>query len=276
MENTAGPTILKSPDLGQTAAQISKNPQGWFRRNLMMVIVGVVVLVVVIFGAVSYFSPSGVKNINILQPQVNEMTSATLSLMPEKQTYKKGENIVIDVKLFTGGQMTDSSDLVVKYDPAYLQPQVENFVSVGQIYSEYPPAQVDEKNGLIGISGITIPGSASFSGVGNFARLNFIALKEGQTEVTIDYMPNSTADSNVVLAGSATDVLGFVENTKITISANAAADQEMLPQSCGSFTQYCQDSSGKVGTQVCNAGTMVNGVCGYSSKLTSSCEACKI
>lgn len=276
MQNTASPTILKSPDIQQTASQISKNPQGWFKRNMLMAIVILVVLGVALFGAFSYFSPEGMRSIGVLQPSVNEMTSASLSLIPERSSYKRGETVVVDVKLFTGGQMTDSADLVVKFDPAYLEPQVEGFVSVGQVYSEYPPAQIDAKAGLIGLSGITIPNSQGFSGVGNFARLNFVALKEGKTQISIDHTEGSTADSNVVLTSSATDILGFADSTEIIISATDVAENKALPNSCGSFTQYCQDATGKVGTQVCNAGTISNGTCGYNYQITNSCEVCKI
>ncbi len=72
-------------------------------------------------------------------------------------------------------------------------------------------------------------------------------------------------------------MLGEIDNAKINISSTGTpGTQESTGQSCGSFTQYCQDVSGKVGTQVCNAGTMNNGMCGYDPKVTTSCEACKI
>lgn len=279
MENTAGPTIFKSPNIEQTASQISKNPHGWFKSNLVKVVIGVLVIAVLaeaLFGVSSLFSPAGSRNLNILQPKVNEMSEAKLSLLPKQTAFKKSETVVIDVKLYSGGYTTDSTDLVVKYDPEFLEPQGENFAQVGQIYSEYPAVQVDEKKGLVGISGITIPGNNGFSGVGAFARLNFKARKDGQTQVTIDFEPGKTSDSNVVLSGSAKDILGAVENADIIISDSAAPPSSTSAQKCDSFSQYCQDASGRVGTQVCKAGTIKDGTCSYEAKLTVSCEECKL
>lgn len=279
MDNAAGPTTFKAPDLQSSVSQIPKNYKGWFKSNLAKTVIAVLVIGVlaeVIFGGFSLFAPSVARNLNPLQPAVNEMTSARLSLIPEKLVYKNGETVVVEVKLFTGGYNTDSTDLVVKYDPSFLKPDGKNFAAAGKIYSEYPAVQVDEKNGLIGISGITTPGSGSFLGVGDFAKLNFIAIKNGQTQVSIDYNPDSTADSNVVLSGSAKDILGVVDNAAINISDTASDNANSLPESCGSFTQYCQISPGTVGTQVCNAGTIKESSCGYDPRLTASCEECKI
>lgn len=270
MENTAGPSTFK---------EASKNPGNWFRSNLVKIVIGVLVIAVlveVLFGTYTLFSPSSSKNFSLLPQSVNEMRSAQFSLVANKSSYKKGEIVEIDVRLFTGGYTTDSSDLVVKYDPAYLSASGEDFAVNGEIYSEYPAVQVDGQNGLIGISGITLPGQNSFSGTGSFAKLNFKALKDGQTAVTVDYQPASTADSNVVLSGSTQDILGAVVNADITISDSAPVEAASNVQSCESFTQGCQDNTGKSGRQVCTAGAITDGSCGYDPKLTISCEVCKI
>lgn len=278
MENTAGSTTFKTPDIGANASEISKNPGGWFKKNLVKIIIALLVigvLVEIVFGGMSLFAPSSSRNLNPLQSRVNEMSPARLSLIPDKTAYKKGEAVSIDVKLYTGGYTTASTDLSVKYDPAFLKPQGANFTSVGQIYPDYPPAQVDEKNGLIGISGIPMDSGQSFSGVGLFAKLNFTALKDGQTEVTIDYQPDQTGDSNVVLTSSSKDILGIVDNARIIISPDGGSDSGPAGQSCGSFTQYCQTDTGANGTQVCDSGIMKDGVCGYDPGLTTGCEVCK-
>lgn len=280
MENTAGPTILTTAtsNVTNSASQISKNPGNWFKNNLVRIVIVVLVIGVlaeVFFGAYTLFSPSSSNKLSILPQKVSEMRSSQLSLVPDKKNYKTGETVTVDVKLFTGGYTTDSTDLVVKYDPAFLQAPSNNFAEVGQIYSEYPAVQVDAKNGMVGISGITLPGKSGFSGVGTFAKLNFKALKDGQTQLSIDYQPDSTADSNVVLAGSTKDVLGSVQNVDINISANPGNNSVAQGQSCDSFVQSCQDSNGKGGTQVCKSGMVKDGSCGYDPELTTTCEICK-
>jgi hypothetical protein len=163
----------------------------------------------------------------------------------------------------------------VKFDPAFLQPAKE-FAKPGSIYSEYPAVQADNVQGLIGISGITLPGRSSFSGVGTFATLYFTALQDGQTQVTVDYQQDATADSNVVLSGTTDDILKVINNAQINISESGAAQSgQSSSVSCQSFTQYCQTADGLAGTQICTGGSVVNGVCGYDTVNTSSCEVCK-
>lgn len=278
MESSAGPTIFKSAGNPLPSSQTVKNSGNWFKKNMvrmLLVVLAVGVFAEIVYGGLTLFSPATVRNLNILQPDLNELGGAKFSLVPDRASYKKGETVVIEAKLFTGGYSADSGDLVVKYDPAALKPASENFVAVGQIFSAYPPVQLDNQQGLIGISGITEGNGTGFSGVGTFAKISFIALKDGPAEVSIDFQPNITADSNIVLSGSMQDVLSGVDNATVIISETEVSANSSA-QKCESFTQSCQDNSGRVGTQICKAGTIVNGVCGYDAKQTASCEVCLI
>lgn len=280
MEQSANPNIIRSPIPAATVNELKKNPGGWFKKNIVKIIVAVLVIAVIVelvFGGITLFSPSTSRNLSIIPPKINNLQDATLSLVTDKSSYKKGDLVAIDVKLFTGGYTTDSTDLVVKYDPKFLEPDSKTFAQQGQIYSEYPALQVDKVAGLIGISGITVPGNNGFSGVGSFAKLNFTTLQDGQTQVTIDYESGKTSDSNVVLSGSSEDILGSVTNANIVIAESADQSTTVSSgQKCESFTQYCQDVNGQVGSQVCSAGSIKDGNCGYDAINTVSCEVCKI
>lgn len=280
MEQSAKANIITSPISGQDLSQIQKNPGGWFKRNIVKIIVVLLVIAVIgelIFGGFTLFSPSTSQNLSILPPKINNLSDASLSLIADKASYKKGEPVTLDVKLFTGGYTTDSTDLVIKYDPKYLEPRSDIFAQEGRIYSEYPALQVDKEKGLIGISGVTLPGNNGFSGVGSFAKLNFTALQEGQTQVSIDFRPGETADSNVVLSGSSKDILGIVSNADIVITESGGQlGTKNSGQKCEGFNQYCQDSGGNVGSQICSGGSLKDGSCGYDSINTVSCEVCKI
>jgi hypothetical protein len=278
MDFSAKPNIIKSANPEQTVAEIKKNPSGWFKKNIIKIIVAVLIIAVVaelIFGGITLFSPSSTSNSAPVAPKINSLRDAVISLVPDKTSYKRGDTVTVDVKLFTGGYTTDSTDLVVKFDPAFLKP-ADEFAKKGSIYSEYPAVQVEPQQGLIGISGITLPGSKSFSGVGSFATLYFTAVQDGQTQVTVDFEKDATADSNVVLSGSTDDLLGIINNAQINISDSASGQApQSSGESCSSFTQYCQTADGLAGTQVCMGGTVVNGACGYDSLVTVSCDECK-
>lgn len=269
MAQTANQPSIKSPITSQA---------GVFKKNIVKIIIAVLAIALaaeLFFGGTALFSPSNTKNLSILAPRVNALSGANLSLVLDKKVYKRGDPVVIGVKLFTGGYTTDSTDLVIKYDPAFLEPNSEKFAESGNIYSEYPAIQIDKEKGLVGISGITTPGSNSFQGVGSFAKLNFRALKDGQTEVSIDFEPDKTADSNVVLSGSSKDILGSVKNADILIAGSDAQPPKGNDKRCDSFTQYCQNSQGNTGTQVCSGGSTKAGSCGYDPEFSTRCEPCK-
>lgn len=278
MDQSANPSVFQNPIQNITSPESKKDAANWFKRNIVKILIaGLIILVAgeLFFGGFNLFSPSTSRNLNILGPRVNPQTEAVLSVLPDKGIYKSGDQVVVDVKLFTGGQTTDSTDLVIKYDPEFLEPS-QSFATPGQLYSEYPAVQIDKQAGLIGISGITLPGSNSFSGVGSFAKLVFKALKEGQTNVSADFRKAATDDSNVVLSGSSKDILGSVSDAELTISATETKAQENKGSSCEGFKQYCQDAQGSIGVQDCTGGVSQNGSCGYDPRFTVSCGVCQI
>lgn len=199
----------------------SANPSIFTRKNIVIVVIALLIVgfaAKLFSGGIALFSPSSLTGLNNLTPKASDLTDASLSLVPDQASYISGDEVEIEVKLFTGGNTTDSTDLVIKYDPEFLAPAEDGFALEGGLYSEYPAMQVDKENGLIGISGITVPGGKSFTGEGNFATIYFTALKNGQTTVSIDFEKGQTADSNVVLTGSTQDILGSVKNANIVIA----------------------------------------------------------
>lgn len=280
MDQTDSPSIFKSPIPGKTGLGNKNDLAGWIKKNIVKIIIALLVIgvaVELVFGGVTLFSPAVLPgNLNILAPRINGLTDASISLIPDKVSYKSGDLVAVKAKLFTGGYTTDSTDLVVKYDSAFLAPEEDTFFALaGNLYSEYPAMQIDRQQGMIGISGITVPGKDSFSGAGIFVTLYFTALKDGQTKVSVNFEKGATADSNVVLSGSTKDILGIVEDADILISGTDLQTPEKSNKSCNSFTQACLDASGDSGTQKCTGGSTKNGSCGYDNEFTESCESCQ-
>ncbi len=274
MEQTANPTIIKSPIPQKTVSGFKENPKAWVKKNIIkiiLVLLAIGVILEVIFGGISLFSASGGK---VPTTQVSGLKDASISLVPNKTSYRTGDEVEVDVRLFTGGYSTDSTDLVVKYDPVFLTPKTGTFAKAGTLYSEYPALQVDKVSNLIGISGITVPAKEGFNGAGVFAKLYFTALKDGQTQLSIDFQPGGTADSNVVLTGSTNDILGFIKNADILINGSDTGAPAVNNNSCDSFRQNCLDSSGNSGVQVCSGGSTKEGSCGYDAEFTTSCGVC--
>ncbi len=199
-------------------------------------------------------------------------------LQTEKGSFKVGEKVPVKVKLTTGGKTVDSADLIVHFDPTYLQLPNSSAFSLGNIFKEYPVSEVDPDLNQIRISGTTPPQQEGFNGIGEFVTINFTAKKTGTTGLTIEYKPDSTIDSNIVQSLTSHDILKEVGNLTVSIKDSSSTENvsSSKKESCTGFTQYCTNLKGQTGTQFCRGGITVNNQCSFDSKNTISCDSCKI
>lgn len=158
-----------------------------------------------------------IKNINLpgQKPaalQTKDQT-ASLALTASKSQLKVGEEVVVTINLVSE-KYTDGADVIILYDPKILSPAKS--VILGTVYSEYPLNKVDTQLGRIAVSGI----SSNPKGVlakGVLGTITFTAKAAGNTEITFDYTPGSTIDSNVIENKTAKDLLDQVSNLKVNI-----------------------------------------------------------
>lgn len=267
----SNPQVYKTPP---SIVPITPSPL-WKRRlpYILCLILGLIIIGELIWGVrlLSFQKQStlagSAKTIQLSDPQ--------LALLINQQSFTPGENVPVTVKLVTAGRPTDSTDIVVHFDPAYLEASGSGFIQLGQTYPVYPVSGYDNTAGVVRISGTTDINQTGFTGVGNFATLNFKAKKAGTTTVSLEYLPGSTADSNIVLTGTSQDVLAKVTNTNITISssANTSPAKSQSP-TCSGYYQYCQ-LNGKTGQQFCQLGRKENNQCVFDPVLTFGCGVCQ-
>lgn len=157
--------------------------------------------------------------------------AASLTFSPATGTFNKGCPVKLDIKLDTGGQLTDGTDAIIIYDQAKL---TANTITSGSIYTEYPGNSIDDTAGRITISGLA-SFSSPFSGSGTLATVNFTVKENAQvgaTMVKFDYDPTgksaapecstsgtNTCDSNVVQRGNNSDILTSVGSGNYTIGS---------------------------------------------------------
>lgn len=278
MDNTAtNPISNITQPIQQGVQEVKVNKiKAFVQKNLTKIIFGLLGLVVVIelvLGARALLSPSKPR-IDRVNALIASMTDPKLVLSSNLETVGVGQNIDVAVRVVTGGKSTDSTDLVLKFDPNFLEASSSS-IKLGQIYSEFPVADVDPKSSLVAISGITLPGRQGFSGIGTLATITFKAKQAGKTSLTIDYQKDATADSNVVESGTAKDILGEVVNLEITIGGNSES-RKVSTDNCPGFTQYCLTQAGKTGRQFCKQGVRKNNSCVFDPNLTVSCDVCKV
>ncbi len=208
--------------------------------------------------------------------QITNLSEAQIVALPSKSTYQIGEMVPLTIKVVTGGKSTDSTDIVLKYDSPFLETSGSGFVEIGRIYPDYPVANFDNTKGIAQVSGASLSSESGFSGIGTFAVINFKAKAAGKTVIQVEHQPGSTSDSNIVLSGTAKDILSQVTNANIFIDTNssvtsAAAD----PVSCSGYYQYCQVGE-KTGKQFCQKGVLTSNQCSFDPALTVSCSECLI
>ena len=202
---------------------------------------------------------------NLKQPVSTQLTAssntlqsksgAKIALVSEKTKYQVGENINVALRIFTGGNSSDGTDVIISYDTSFLEINVSG-INTGNIFGDYPLISVSQ--GKVAVSGIAT--GNVFNGIGVLANLNFKAKQTGKTNLLIDYTSGKTTDSNIIETNSGKDILDQVTNLDLVIDNNGS---QATPDSCGErvYTE-CADSLGKSGSFWCT-----NIVDGFSCSL---------
>jgi hypothetical protein len=193
----------------------------------------------------------------------------------DKNSYKVGETIPVKVRVITNGRATDSTDLILKYDPKVLE-TTASAIMEGKIYKQNAIKDVDSKAGEVRISAITPPNTEGFVGIGELATINFKAIAQGNTKLAIDFTKGSTTDSNIVETGIAIDILDEIYNLDLAIGTGGTAIQQLPAESCGGYYQYCHNLVGQTGRQFCHAGRKVENSCVFDPKLSVTCDVCRL
>lgn len=130
---------------------------------------------------------------------------AVLSLSPDSGQITAGETVFVKINLDTGGQATDGTRAVLRFDPSLLQVEDVNYEIA--VYANYPVKKIDNETGRVVVSGIINPNEDPFQGQGVLATLKVKGLKAGWAALSFDFTPGETTDSNVALTKSGEDLL---------------------------------------------------------------------
>ncbi len=184
-------------------------------------------------GEVGAYGHSG----NQLAPVQSSTSDAYVALIPYGgTTWNVGEIFNPDIVVDTGDYATDGTDLIVLYDPCILEVQDEDPAkegiqikegtshSPGKMYSSYPTNHVDTSLGKIYLRGTIDVGSQPVTtGYGEFGSIRFKAqCGIDRTPVSIEYVPQFSADTNVGGSESKRDVLAGVNSFDYRINGDPA------------------------------------------------------
>ena len=158
----------------------------------------------------------GVSLIYFFLGNLNKTSSASASLKFEPSSIEAQANQNFSAKIIidTAGQSVGGAGAKLIYNPTLIA-----IVSIepGTPFSDYPTINFDNRSGRAVISGIVPSPDQLFSGKGTFAVVNFQTISSGITEVSFDFEPGSTTDSNIAVTHGNGDVLGEVGELNVNI-----------------------------------------------------------
>jgi hypothetical protein len=187
------------------------NPKTIFIVLVVILVVEVVIGVKTLLSPVEKGQPTG-------PPDLVEPTNLPgIVLSANKDSFKVGEEIELQVNLTTGEYSTDGTDVVLGFDPQSLEP-MDKFFEKGSIYQDYPGVRKDLTKGTVFASGISV--SSGFKGSGVFGTFKFKAKKVGKSIVELKFTKGLTTDSNIIESKSAKDLLEQGAKVEIKIGTN--------------------------------------------------------
>ncbi len=204
-----------------------------------------------------------------IKQSIAPLSEGKLVLRTANSLISVGEEVSVEIYLSTGGRNSDGADVILKFNPEFLQLRENDPFEKGDIYNQYLGLNADQVNGILRVSGIITQTNGRFNGTGKFGTVYFKLLKDGPTEVKVDFTKGSTKDSNITELKSAKDILVSTYNLFLGDSS-----QKLEAKSCASFTQICHDENGNSASQTCFGGKIADDFCIWDPDQTRSCTLC--
>lgn len=188
----------------------------------LFIIIGLVIIIEAIWAYKTLIALNSIPKPNsvpINTQSVQKKVLNIIALTVSKNEFKVGESIPVTINV-ASNKNTAGADLIIKYDPNLLSVVTDTVkapVAVGTIYDDYPVNKIDEKTGLITVSGIT----NNLNGIipkGVFGTIIFQAKAAGVARIFFDFSKGATNDTNIIENQTARDVLEEVSNIDIKIT----------------------------------------------------------
>lgn len=277
MENNNNVQVLVKT-AATSPSRLTKFLASWpINKKIIFLLLGLVAIleIVLMIRAISVNLNPFPRSVERLQ----KVSGAKIVLDTSKTNYQLGDEVLVTVRVATGGHTTDGIDLVLRYDNKILEASGSGVFTPGQIYTEYPPVIINNVKGEIRVSGLTGAQEKSFIGVGNFGQIKFKAIANGSTKISTDFQTiGSTVDTNVTETKTAKDLLEKSYDLSVTVGQTSSSETKRTSSenSCAEYVQVCQDGIGHQGTQTCARGLKSQGVCQWDPYLTLDCTNCQI
>lgn len=159
-------------------------------------------------------SKRGVEIATISLTPFQVQSNNSLFLVVNPSQVKVNDPVQVAVSLHASGKMLSGSDVILKYDPAYLS--ASDNLTLGEYFSSYPLKLIDNDKGTVRLTAFGGKKETISSPIVIFT-VTFKALKPGKTELVIDYQKGSTNKSTLVERGTSKNILEGVTNAVVEI-----------------------------------------------------------
>jgi hypothetical protein len=135
-----------------------------------------------------------------------------------------GTDFNFSIFIDTAGAKLGGAGAKIKFDPDGI---IITKITPGTLFPDYPSLQFDNQAGTITISGIVPSRDNLFNGQGLFASVTARVKNLTTSQLTFDFTPGSTSDSNLAITAPPWDVLDTVNI--LTVEASELLQPTPLP-----------------------------------------------
>ena len=126
-----------------------------------------------------------------------------------------GEEKSFSVNFFTKGRKLDGADVILKFDPVYLE--ASQTLQVGDFFSSFPRQEIDNTMGTIKVSGFSWNNEANVKEPITLFSVNIKGKKKGKSILQFDFQRGVTRYSTLVEKGTSKNILGSVGISTVTV-----------------------------------------------------------
>jgi hypothetical protein len=148
-------------------------------------------------------------------PKLTFGAGASLLFNPQEKTVGRGTQFDINIDIDTAGESVGGAGAKIRFDPAKV-----NIISItpGAVFTDYPAATFDNTTGKLNVSGIVGSPTDLYSGKGVFATIKMVGLTPGTAQMSFEFVPGDTTDSNIAITSAPWDTLTDVNTLNINIT----------------------------------------------------------
>lgn len=186
--------------------------------KLLVILVFFALAAVVAYSLFNFVQVFLKQNQKLASNKIVPISDGQIVLSSSVSKFQVGQIVPVKVKIQTGGHTVVGVDISLKFDPKYLSISSGSAsFKKGTAFLEYPVTNIDSNEGVVRISGIASLAQIGFNGAGEFGVLNFIAKARGHTKISLNFVKDTTTDSNMLEFGSGDDILNFVNELSLNI-----------------------------------------------------------